>query len=179
MSGKLFTIGHSTHSIDEFLSLLAQHGIQVLADIRRFPGSKRHPQFNRENLASSLSDADIEYHWLEALGGRREKGAGDSINLGLRNYADYMQSKEFQSAVGELLAIVAEKPTAIMCSESVFWRCHRRLVSDYLHAHGVTIQHIMPTGKLQPHSLTAGARVHDGKLTYPLPNADRSQLLFD
>jgi uncharacterized protein (DUF488 family) len=164
MSEKIFTVGH--------------------ADIRRFPGSKRHPQFNRINLAAALALAGIEYHWLESLGGRRSKVADDSINLGLRNesfrnYADYMQTKDFQSAVHELLTIATRKPTTIMCSESVFWRCHRRLVADYLLAHGVAVEHIMPTGKAQPHALTAGAKVHDGEVTYPLSDADPSPLLFD
>src|SRR5262245_13835185 len=136
MSGELFTIGHSTHSIDEFLALLASHGIRVLADIRRFPGSKRLPQFNQGKLVSALKDAGVEYHWIESLGGRRDKGTANSVNLGLRNesfrnYADYMATEEFRHGIEQLFAVAARKPTAFMCSEGVFWRCHRRLVADY------------------------------------------------
>jgi uncharacterized protein (DUF488 family) len=182
MSNELFSIGHSTHSLDEFLSLLAMHSIKVLADIRRFPGSKRYPQFNRGSLASVLPNAGIEYHWMESLGGRRNKGTSNSINLGLRNesfrnHADYMMTEEFKRSIKELIVIAAGKPTAIMCSESVFWRCHRRLASDYLHTQGIAVQHIMPTGKLQPHSQTERATVKGGELIYPLPST--GELLFD
>ena len=184
MSPQLFTIGHSTHSLDELFALLAQHGVKVLADIRRFPGSRTFPHFNRENLASVLPQTGIEYHWLEVLGGRRKKTTGLSKNLGLRNesfrnYADYMLTEEFREGMKELMAIAADKPTAFMCSESVFWRCHRRLVSDYLLANGITVQHIMPSGELQPHTLTEGARVEAEEVTYPPPGTDQGQLLFD
>jgi uncharacterized protein (DUF488 family) len=184
MSSELLTIGHSTHSIDEFLALLSQHGIQVLADIRRFPGSRRLPQFNQGNFAAVLQDAAVGYHWIEALGGRREKGAEKSVNLGLRNesfrnYADYMATEEFRRGVEQLLSVAEGKPTAFMCSESVFWRCHRRLVADYLLVKGISVQHIMPTGTLQPHSLTEGARVECGELTYPGSPMDEARMLFD
>ena len=184
MPPKLFTIGHSTHSLDRFLALLASHGIEVLADIRRFPGSRSFPHFNQDKLASTLPKAGIEYRWIEALGGRRHKEAnGSSKNLGLRNesfrnYADYMLTESFQDGVKQLLSIAQERPTAFMCSESVFWRCHRRLVSDFLLVHGIIVQHIMPSGELQPHTLTAGARVEAGELTYPPPGADQAQLSF-
>jgi len=185
MSPQLFTIGHSTHSLDRFLFLLAQHGIKVLADIRRFPGSRKFPHFNKDNLASTLPEVGIEYLWLEALGGRRHKmTSGSSKNLGLRNesfrnYADYMLTEEFREGVKQLLAVASDKPTAFMCSESVFWRCHRRLVSDYLLVKGITVQHIMPSGELRPHTLTEGARVEAEELTYPPPGADHAQLLFE
>lgn len=173
MSLPLLTIGHSTHTIDSFLSLLGQHGIQVLADIRRFPGSRKFPHFNRENLAAILPVAGIEYHWLEALGGRRNAPGGKSSNLGLRNesfrnYADYMRTPEFRQGMDQLLALAATKRTAYMCSESVFWRCHRRLVSDYLLMKGYTVQHIMPSGQLRPHTLTEGAKIGAEEVTYPL-----------
>ncbi len=185
MPPQLFTIGHSTHSLDRFLALLAQHGIEALIDIRRFPGSRKFPHFNQHNLASTLLKAEIEYRWVEALGGRRRKQTnGSSNNLGLRNesfrnYADYMQTEEFRAGVQQLLAVASGKPTAFMCSESVFWRCHRRLVSDFLLANGITVQHIMSTGELRPHTLTEGARVEAGELTYPPHEADQTQLLFD
>ncbi|MCE9556859.1 MAG: DUF488 domain-containing protein [Planctomycetes bacterium] len=184
MSPPLFTIGHSTHSLDQFLSLLGQHGVTVLADIRRFPGSRKFPHFSSENLASALPGAGIEYHWLEALGGRRRKEPGSkSLNLGLRNesfrnYADYMQTPEFREGVNQLLSWAAAKPTAFMCSESVFWRCHRRLVSDYFLMKGMTVQHIMPSGELRPHTLTEGARIEGQEVTYPPFGEDRTPLLF-
>ena len=176
MSPQLFTIGHSTHPLDRFVGLLAQHHVEVVADIRRFPGSRKYPQFNREGLATSLSEAGTEYHWLAALGGRRGKKAnGPSANLGLRNesfrnYADYMHTEGFREGVWELLAVAGERPTAFMCSEGVFWRCHRRLVADYLLVNGITVQHIMPSGVLRPHTLTEGAKVEAGELTYPQPD---------
>src|SRR5262249_31596242 len=151
---KLFTIGHSTHPLEAFLSLLARHGIKALVDIRRFPGSRKFPQFNQENLSSALQKTGIDYHWLEALGGRRgkRKDGSSTINLGLhnagfRNYADYMPTPEFQEGVARLLEVARSKRTAIMCAEGLFWRCHRRLVSDFLVANGVRVQHIMPSGE--------------------------------
>lgn len=185
MSAQIFSIGHSTHPIDLFVALLAQHRIEVLVDIRRFPGSRKFPQFNQDTLVSNLRQADIEYRWLESLGGRRPKPAnGSSMNLGLRNesfrnYADYMLTDEFRAGMDQLLAIAAARPTAVMCSESVFWRCHRRLVSDFLLAGGITVQHIMPSGELRPHTLTKDARVEAGQVTYPPSRADQAEFLFD
>jgi uncharacterized protein (DUF488 family) len=169
---KLFTLGHSTHPLERFLALLARHGVEALADIRRFPGSRKHPQFNRDDLASALQKASIEYHWLEALGGRRPERRDGSPNLGLenqsfRNYADYMLTPEFQGGVARLLEVARRRRTALMCAEGLFWRCHRRLVSDFLAANGVTVQHIMPSGELRPHKLTSGAVVEGGRVTYP------------
>jgi uncharacterized protein (DUF488 family) len=162
---------------------LTQHGIELLADVRRFPGSRKFPQFNRENLAASLNQAGIEYRWIEALGGRRPgiKSAVASKNLGLRNdsfrhYADYMATDPFRGGLRQLLDAAADRRTAYMCSESVFWWCHRRLISDYLSAHGITVQHIMPSGDLHPHTLTAGAKIVDGEVTYPA--ADEGPTLF-
>ena len=177
----LYTIGHSTHSLEQFVELLQQHHIGVLADIRRFPGSRKFPHFNRENLAAALPEAGIEYYWLEALGGRRKSKTVSSLNLGLRNesfrnYADYMLTEEFRSAIQQLLNLAADKPTAYMCSESVFWRCHRRLVSDYLLVQGTIVQHIMPNGALRPHTLTEGAQVKGGQLTYPAAGSDQGRL---
>jgi uncharacterized protein (DUF488 family) len=181
---QLFTIGHSTHPLDEFLDLLARHGIEALADVRRFPGSRKHPHFNRDRLASELPPAGVEYRWLESLGGRRKGSGGPPRNLGLRNesfrhYADHMATPEFQEAVGGLLGLARRKRAAFMCSEGLFWRCHRRLVSDYLLAQGITVQHIMPDGELRPHTLTEGARIDGGELSYPPPQADRTPTLFD
>jgi len=186
---ELFTIGHSighsTHSIDQFLALLGQHHIDVVADIRRFPGSRKFPHFNQESLAPDLQEAGIDYRWIEALGGRRHKSENvQSKNLGLRNesfrnYADYMPTEQFREGVGQLLDESGRKRTAFMCSESVFWRCHRRLVSDHLMMKGIDVKHIMPSGELHLHTLTTGARVKDGEVNYPPPDADQTRFDFE
>ncbi|MBV9124042.1 MAG: DUF488 domain-containing protein [Planctomycetes bacterium] len=172
MPPSVLTIGHSTHPLDQFLALLTQHQIEALVDIRRFPGSRKHPHFSRDNLAAALQQSGVDYHWLESLGGRRPRQRDASPNLGLknqgfRNYADYMLTPEFREGVEKLLEIARPKPTAIMCAEGLFWQCHRRLVSDFLVASGVTVQHIMPNGELQPHKLTKGAVIESGQMTYP------------
>lgn len=170
---RLFTIGHSTHSLADFLDLLLRNEIECLVDIRRFPGSRKYSHFNRESLAASLAEANIEYRWIEALGGRRRKQTGHaSVNVGLRsesfrNYADYMLTAEFREAVTDLQKTADRKRTAYMCSEAVYWRCHRRLVSDFLMANGAAVQHIMNTGNLRPHVLTPGAAIEGGTVTYP------------
>lgn len=181
MAVELFTIGHSNHPFEQFLDLLKQHQIAALVDIRRFPGSRSFPQFNQENLSAALHENGVEYHWIEALGGRRPKAkaSSKSLNLGLRNesfrnYADYMLAEEFRKGIEELRKIAETKRTAIMCSESVFWRCHRRLVSDYWVANGGAVQHIFPNGDIKPHSMTEGAKAQDGNVTYPGPKT-----LFD
>lgn len=171
MAAAIFTVGHSNHPMDRFLGLLAEHDIESLVDIRRFPGSRKHPHFNRESLASAATAAGVDYHWLEALGGRRQKH-GPSANLGLRNdtfrnYADYMLTDAFERAVETLQELARQKRMAIMCAEGLFWQCHRRLVSDLLTARRTTVQHIMPNGELRPHTLTDGAVVEDGALRYP------------
>lgn len=172
MPPSIFTIGHSNHSLDRFLSLLAQNEIKALIDIRRFPGSRKHPHFNRDSLAAALAETGVEYHWLEALGGRRNKQRDESPNEGLenrsfRNYADYMLGDDFRLGVKKLLEIARKRRTAILCAEGLFWQCHRRLVSDFLVANGVTVQHIMPNGSLSPHKLTRGAVIEGGEVTYP------------
>ncbi len=171
---QVFTIGHSSHPLGTFIWLLRKHGVELLVDIRRFPGSKRHPQFSRENLSSSLMEEDIEYLWLEALGGRREKAHGPSSNQGLtdqgfRNYADYMATDGFRQGVETLMEIAVRHRPAIMCAEAMFWQCHRRLLSDYLTANGVKVQHIFPSGEAKPHEMTPGAKVIEGTVTYPGP----------
>jgi uncharacterized protein (DUF488 family) len=173
MSAELFTIGHSNQPLERLLALLMQHGIKLLVDIRRFPSSKKFPHFNQNNLKTALTEAGIDYIWLEELGGRRRGPAAErSLNIGLqnqgfRNYADYMLTAEFRQGIDKLLAIAACHRAAIMCAEALFWRCHRRLVSDYLVANGVPVHHIMPTGELQLHKLTTGAAVEGGIVTYP------------
>jgi uncharacterized protein (DUF488 family) len=168
----VLTIGHSNHPLERFLALLAQHKIEAVMDIRRFPGSRKHPHFHRDDLAAALPKSGVEYHWLEALGGRRHKQRDVSPNPGLdnagfRNYADYMLTDEFREGVGKLLEVARQKRTAIMCAEGLLWQCHRRLVCDLLLANGVTVQHIMPNGELRPHKLTSGAVVENGQVKYP------------
>ena len=168
----IYTVGHSNHSIDEFIALLKQHGIEALVDVRRFPSSRRLPYFNRPNLAEALEEHGIEYLWLESLGGHRKEGLSDSPNFGLkedsfRNYADHMLSDEFRDGIDRLLAIADTKRTAIMCAEKSFYDCHRKLTSDFLVANGVAVQHILPDGKLEPHKLSEAAKVGNGRVTYP------------
>jgi uncharacterized protein (DUF488 family) len=173
MPTDVLTIGHSTLSEAAFVALLQQHGVKCVADIRRFPGSRKYPHFNRDHLNDTLSQAGIDYCWLELLGGRRGKqNLTVSPNTGLRNesfrnYADYMATEPFREGVDQLLALAREKPTAMMCSEAVYWRCHRRLVSDFLQANGIRVQHILSSAAPKPHTLTPGAVMDNGRVTYP------------
>lgn len=167
----LYTIGHSTRSIDELLAALRAHNIQTLIDIRAFPMSRRLPQFNRESLGTSLSEAGIRYLWMKALGGYRKKVLEESPNIALRNqsfrnYADYMLTAEFERAMAELLALAERCRTAYMCAERVYFRCHRMLVSDWLVAHGHEVLHIDDEGPVKAHRMTAEARMVDGRMIY-------------
>lgn len=167
----LFTIGHSTRTLQELTSALQAHSIQTLIDIRSFPMSRRLPHFNRESLQHALPQVGIRYIWMKDLGGRRKKILEDSPNLALRNqsfrnYADYMLTPEFEAAAAELLRIAENSRTAYMCSERVYFRCHRMLVSDWLVAHGHEVLHIDNEKPAKPHNLMAEARVQDGKLVY-------------
>ncbi len=166
----IYTIGHSTRDISEFLEMLCNNKIQCLVDVRRFPSSKKFPDYNQDSLKETLSKNGIQYMHIEALGGRR-KALKDSPNFvwqhpSFRGYADYMETSEFQLAVKELELIATQKVTAIMCSEAVFWRCHRSMISDYLKSENYTVLHIMSITKLTEHPYTAPAQVVDGKLTY-------------
>lgn len=167
----LWTIGHSTRTWDEFLALLREPRIELLADVRRFPASKHVPWTNREALASGAASAGIEYEHLGDLGGYRTPRT-DSPNTGLRNagfrgYADYMDSSAFAAALERLLARARERRTAIMCAEAVPWRCHRGLLSDALVVRGVRVVHLLSPGKSQDHVLAPFAKVKGGRLTYP------------
>jgi uncharacterized protein (DUF488 family) len=168
----IYTIGHSNHSIDDFIALLRQHEIEALVDVRRFPSSRRLPHFNRPSLAETLGKHGVEYHWLESLGGHRKKGLADSPNCGwkdesFRNYADHMLGDEFRAGADRLLKIGENRRVVIMCAEKSFHDCHRKLASDYLIASGVSVQHILVDDKLERHKLSGGAKVQDGKVTYP------------
>jgi len=167
----LYTIGHSNRSFDDFVGLLRSNGIERLVDIRRIPRSAHNPQFNADSLAEALPRCGIDYRHMEALGGLR-KPRPDSTNTGWRNagfrgYADYMETEEFRMALNELLALGAEKPTAIMCAEAVPWRCHRSVLADAIVAHGVTVLDIVGPGRPREHKLPEFAKVFDGRVTYP------------
>ena len=168
---RLYTIGHSTRPLADLVEALQAHGIQTLVDIRAFPMSRRLPQFNRDSLEKSLPEAGIRYVWMGALGGYRKKIRDDSPHIALRNasfrnYADYMLTAEFESAMAELVALAEGSRTAYMCAERVYFRCHRMLVSDWLAAHGHEVMHIDATGPVKPHNLTTEARMIDGELIY-------------
>jgi len=168
---RIWSIGHSTRRIDEFISLLKENQIKLLVDVRTFPGSKRYPHFNREALAKSLNAHGIRYEHFPELGGKR-KSRPDSRNTAWRNasfrgYADYMETERFQKGIERLLEIASEAgATAIMCAEAVWWRCHRSLIADYLKARGVEVLHILGANKVEPHPYTPPARIVNGKLSY-------------
>jgi len=167
----VFTIGHSTRTLDELVGLLRAHGVRTLVDIRAFPMSRRLPHFNRESLEKSLPAAGIRYVWMKALGGRRKKIRDDSPNVALRspsfrNYADYMLTEDFQQAIDKVLTLAEHSLTAYMCAERLYFRCHRMLVSDWLVAHGHEVLHIDGTGPAKPHQLMAEARLTDGRVIY-------------
>jgi uncharacterized protein (DUF488 family) len=168
---RIWTVGHSTRAIDEFISLIRANDIKLLADVRSLPGSRRYPHFDREMLAGSLGKAGIHYEHFPELGGRR-KPRSDSRNLAWRNasfrgYADYMETQEFRKGVERLLDLAAGAgPTAIMCAEAVWWRCHRSLISDYLKARRIEVMHILDANKVELHPYTSAARIVNGKLSY-------------
>ena len=174
---RLWTIGHSIRKIDHFISLLEENGIKLVVDVRSFPGSRRYPQFNKEALADSLGQRGIRYEHLLELGGRR-RPTKDSRNTAWRNaafrgYADYMETEEFRKGVERLLDLANEVgPTAIMCAEAVWWRCHRALISDYLKIRGVEVVHIVDASRTEPHPFTSAAHIVDGALSYAR-DADR------
>jgi len=167
----VFTIGHSTRPIDEFISLLTAHGAQRLVDVRTIPQSRHNPQFGREQLSASLKQAGIPYTHMPGLGGLR-RPRKDSTNTGWRNasfrgYADYMQTREFEENLDRCVALATQEQVALMCAEAVPWRCHRSLIADALLARGVDVGEIASTTDVRPHALTPWARVDGTKVTYP------------
>ncbi len=170
MPATIWTIGHSTRPIEEFLGLLAAVRIQAIADVRSFPGSRKYPQYGKEALAATLATHAIGYHWLQALGGRR-RVAPDSPNTAWRNasfrgYADYMSSEEFEHGLAQLLTMASKSRTAIMCAEAVWWRCHRSMIADALCVRGIEVVHIVDAKHSKLHPMTAPARIVRGELTY-------------
>ena len=168
---RVCTIGHSTRTIEEFIEALEAHGIKLVADVRLLPGSKRYPQFNKEMLAKSLTNAGIGYEHFPELGGRR-KPREDSRNTAWRNdafrgYADHMETPEFVAGIARLEeATERRSAVAIMCAEAVWWKCHRSLIADYLKAQGAEVIHIINANKSEPHPFTSAAKIVDGKLDY-------------
>jgi uncharacterized protein (DUF488 family) len=170
----ILTTGHGTLPADAFLELVGAADLQHVVDVRRFPASKRHPQFNREALERALGHAGIGYTWMEPLGGRRRPSPA-SPNVALRNdafrgYADHMRTQAFLDGVDELVALAADVTTAVLCSESVWWRCHRRLLADHLTlVRGVEVTHLLHDGRRTAHPLTKGVRCDGPKVIYDVP----------
>ena len=169
---QIWTIGHSTQAWPGFVALLQRVNIEALADVRRFPASRRHPQFNGPAMQTALADVGIAYRHFEALGGRRHSTAVGSPNTAWRvdafnAYADHTASPEFQVAVNELESLASKKHTAIMCAEALPWQCHRRVLADVLIARGWEVFDIFPDGKVKPHALTEFARIEGERVTYP------------
>ncbi|HEY0879220.1 MAG TPA: DUF488 domain-containing protein [Zeimonas sp.] len=167
---RIWTIGHSSRSLDEFLALLAAHRIECIADVRRHAGSRKHPQFNPDALARSLGERGIDYVAMPDLGGRRST-RGDSPhtvwrNPSFRGYADYMDSPAFAEALDRLAALAGASRTAMMCSEAVWWRCHRSMISDALKACGWCVLHVLDAGPAKEHPYTSAASIVDGRLAY-------------
>ena|SRR5215469_10226994 len=173
----VFTIGHSTRDMPNFIAALKAAGVDTIADIRRFPMSRRHPHFNRDNLEPALAEAGIAYRHFPALGGRRAaRGDGKASphrlwrEAAFRNFADYAETPEFRDAFAALVLLAKAGHPAIMCAEAVWWRCHRRIVADYLIAAGLPVEHIFDEKKREPAKLTPGAQPRpDGTILYEGP----------
>lgn len=166
----VWTVGHSTYPLDQFIALLRSAQITAVVDVRRFPGSRRYPQYNQQPLAESLAAVDIQYVAAPELGGRRT-ARPDSPNTAWRNasfrgYADYMDMPAFAAGVERVIALAVEHRTALMCSEAVWWRCHRALISDYLKIRGYSILHLLAPSKQEQHPYTSAAHVVDNRLSY-------------
>jgi uncharacterized protein (DUF488 family) len=179
--GMIYTIGHSTRELGEFLDLLAAHGVAQVVDVRRYPASRRHPHFARAALAAALQAVGVAYHHEPELGGRRA-ARGDSTNTawrsaGFRGYADYMETPGFEDALERLRELARARPTAILCAEAVPWRCHRQLIADALVARGEDVSHILGAARVDPHRLSAHAQVlPGGRLSYPAGPPDQMAL---
>ena len=177
----IWTIGHSTRTIDELIAMLQSFRIALLIDVRGYPGSKRYPHFNKEALEVSLPGNDIQYVHIKELGGRRKTNPGSKNTIwrndAFRGFADYMETDAFKKGIEQLQSLADRRRTAYMCSEVVWWRCHRSLISDYLKSVSWTVMHIMDIGKAEEHPYTSAARIVNGKLTYSKESA--SGELFD
>ena len=168
---RAYTIGHSTHELDALVELLREHGVTGVADVRAFPGSRRVPHMSAETLALELPARAVRYEHLRELGGRRRPVPGSPNdgwdNDAFRGYADHMATPAFAAGLDRLMALAAETPTAVMCAEAVWWRCHRRMIADALVIRGWDVRHIGPEGLLTRHKLTPFAQVDGERITYP------------
>ncbi len=167
----IYTIGHSTHPLPAFIRMLQAHNVRLLVDVRTIPRSRHTPQFNSDTMPGYLVEHHIAYRHMKGLGGLR-RPVSDSVNMGWKNasfrgYADYMQTGEFEENLEGLMAEAGERRTAIMCAESLPWRCHRSLIADALLIRGIRVEHIMSDGKARAHTMTSFARVDGTKITYP------------
>lgn len=168
----VFTLGHSDRSFDKVLEMLRAESVGQLVDVRRFPGSRTHPQWNQQSIVGALP-LDVAYTWIAELGGRRYTPVGTETQNGwwrvkaFRDYADHLQSEEFARGLTELVSLANERVTAIMCSEAVPWRCHRRLIADALLVQGVEVHHLIASRRTEPAVLTPAVRIRDGHLMYP------------
>ncbi len=176
----LWTIGHSTRPIDVFVDMLRSAGVACVADVRRYPGSRRHPQFGAEALAASLPGAGIDFVPMPDLGGRRRTRPDSPHtawrNASFRGYADYMDTPDYAAARERLFAMARQAPTAVMCAEAMWWSCHRSLISDDAKARGWTVLHIMGHGDVREHPWTGAARIVDGRLDYSAPADAQGEL---
>ncbi len=180
MTGGFYTVGHSNRSLAEFADILRHAGVEMVADVRSFPRSRSNPAFNIDTLPDALCSDQIGYHHCPDLGGRRKMQCDvpDSINAlwrnqSFHNYADYALSDQFDRAFSQMLDLGRDRPVAIMCAEAVWWRCHRRIIADYLLLSGYEVVHLMGNGREQPAKLTPGAkRTADGKVVYPAAAVD-------
>lgn len=174
----IFTVGHSTRSLDDLVQILRAHGVERLVDVRTIPRSRHNPQFNRETLSKALHNRRFSYRHMKTLGGLRH-ARRDSTNTGWRNasfrgFADYMQTAAFTEALEKLIQLAKQKPTAIMCAEAVPWRCHRSVIADALLVQCIPVRHILSSGPTKPHTLTPFAHVQGTWITYPPIGNDQS-----
>jgi uncharacterized protein (DUF488 family) len=176
----IFTVGHGTRSTEEFVRILRSAGIERLVDVRTAPGSRKHPQFGRAELAATLEAAGVEYVWRKDLGGWR-KPRPDSPHRalrspGFRGYADHMETDQFDQAVRWLIETSTRSPTAVMCAESMWWRCHRRMIADALTARGCAVTHLLSEDRRQPHRLHPAARLDGTRVVYDQEAADQQRV---
>lgn len=179
----IWTVGHSSRTLEQFLALLRSQDVRCVADVRRYPGSRAHPHFNAEQLGSALHSHQIAYAAFADLGGRRRPDPNSTNtvwrNLAFRAYADYMETPEFRQALNRLMRVAREQRTAMLCSEAVWWRCHRSLIADALKVAGVAVLHIMSIDKVVEHPYTSAARIVDGTLRYGPGDAPAQQSLLE
>ena len=179
----IWTIGHSTRSIEELLAVLGAHGIETVVNVRRFPGSRRLPQFGSSALESALAEQGVGYRWIGELGGRRQPNSASPNdawrNAAFRAYADHMATEEFAGGLFELEMIASGSASAIMCAEALWWRCHRRLIANALTSLGYEVRHIRDANEPEVHGIASPASIVDGVLTYTLPEQPQIELGFE